>query len=139
MVKEMTRQLIDPVERAKQLARLQTSTADIAAALAVEYDADSAIIAGIITKEKFANLLSQHRAYGQVQIRERVFAGMEDTSKHGNDLAQYLATQYLEMGRDPTDKRLIAIVNQLEKLRKSDPRKFAAMAEQLVESFSGAH
>jgi hypothetical protein len=43
------------------------------------------------------------------------------------------------MARDPTDKRLIAIVKQLEKLRKSDPRKFSAMAEKLVESMADAH
>jgi hypothetical protein len=83
---------VDPVARALQWARQQASTADIAASIAVEYGGDSAHIAGILCKDEFALLLSQHRTYGQVQIRERVFEGMKDRSKHGDDIAQYLAT-----------------------------------------------
>lgn len=111
------------------LARMQTSVADIASTLAIEYGGDAAVVAGYLCQEEFAALLDRHRAYGQVQIRERVFAGMEEAGRHGNDVATWLATQYLELSRDPTDKRLSAIITKLEKLRKTDPRAFAKIGE----------
>lgn len=107
---------------------MQCSPCEISNTLAVEYDSDAAAIHHLLTTDgTLSRILTTEQRYGQALLREQLWA----TAQRDGKTTQWLGTQYLDLGREPTDQRLLALLQHLEKLQKTDPAKIRALALEL--------